>query len=480
VHSRTLHHFRLDETPWKGTSGLAMGPKSTSGYRLLLLCILSIALSACGGGGGGGGSGPGSGGGTPGGGTTYTVGGTVAGLSGTVVLQNNGGNDLTLSANGGFTFTMPVATGRGYSVTVLTQPAGQTCVIANGTGTVSRANVTGVTVTCSSNPSLALFAGNIGGPGGSADGVGAEARFSAPLGVATDSAGNVYVADTLNDTIRKITPEAVVTTLAGTAGVNSSSTDGTGAAAGFNAPQGIATDSSGNVYVADGGSSQIRKITPAGVVTTPAGSGRSGSTDGIGAAASFNNPHGVATDSAGNVYVADTANSTIRKITPAGEVTTLAGTAGVHGGSTDATGAAARFFFPRGVATDSAGNVYVADTENHTIRRITPAGVVTTLAGTAHLTGSTDATGAAARFNSPEGIATDSAGNIYVADRGNHTIRKVTPEGVVSTVVGVAGQAGFAPGPLPGLLESPRGGAVSGTSLYILLDSGVAVVRNLP
>jgi streptogramin lyase len=216
------------------------------------------------------------------------------------------------------------------------------------------------------------------------------------------------------------------------------------------------------------------------VVTTLAGTaGLTGSTDATGAAARFNFPQGVATDSAGNVYVGDTNNNTVRKITPAGVVTTLAGTAGVTG-STDATGAAASFFAPLGVATDSAGNVYVADLGNHTIRKITPAGVVTTLAGTAGAFGSTDATGAAARFDGPFGVATDSAGNVYVADSGNSTLRKITPAGAVSTLAGVAGQTGFAPGALPGLLGNPSGVAVSGTSLYITIYNGVAVVQNLP
>jgi len=160
-------------------------------------------------------------------------------------------------------------------------------------------------------------------------------------------------------------------------------------------------------------------------------------------------------------------------------VSTLAGTAGITG-SADGTGAAARFNFPEGVATDSAGNVYVADTINSTIRKITPAGVVSTLAGAAGITGSTDATGAAARFHFPHGVATDSLGNVYVADTSNHTIRKITPAGVVTTVAGVAGQASFAPGALPGLLRQPVGVAVSGTSLYITLYSGVAVVQNRP
>jgi serine/threonine protein kinase, bacterial len=424
-----------------------------------------------------------------GGGTSFSVGGAVSGLSGTVALQNNGGNDLSLSANSGFSFTTTAVTGSNYSVTVLTQPAGQTCAIANGAGTVSGANVTDVTVTCTSSlASLALFAGDIQASG-SADGVGVAARFSGPLGVATDTAGNVYVADGENNTIRKITPAGVVTTLAGTVGVIGSA-DGTGAAASFHFPQGIATDSTGNVYVADFSNNTIRKITPAGVVTTLAGTApppslggphavMGGSADGTGAAAGFNGPTGIATDSAGNLYVGDTNNQTIRKITPAGAVTTLAGTAHLLG-STDATGAAARFTLPQGVATDSAGNVYVADEGNSIIRKITPAGVVTTLAGTAGVLGGTDATGAAASFRFPVGVSTDSAGNIYVADTGNHTIRKITPNGAVSTVVGVAGQAGFTPGALPGLLSSPGGVAVSGTSLYITPLNGVAVVQNRP
>src|SRR5258706_2232370 len=270
--------------------------------------------------------------------------------------------------------------------------------------------------------SLALFAGNMGGAG-NVDGAGAAARFNFPKGVALDSAGNIYVSDRENHTIRKITPAGAVSTFAGTPDIFGSA-DGTGAAARFNLPEGVATDSADNVYVADEGNNTIRKITPAGVVTTLAGrAGFSGGDDGIGAAARFDFPRGVATDNAGNVYVADMFNNTIRKVTPAGVVSTLAGTAAVFGRA-DGTGTAASFFFPRGVATDSAGNVYVADTSNNTIRKITPAGAVTTLAGTAGLAGSTDATGAAARFNAPAGVATDSPGNVSVAESRHWTDRR--------------------------------------------------------
>jgi sugar lactone lactonase YvrE len=232
------------------------------------------------------------------------------------------------------------------------------------------------------------------------DGTGGAARFNFPTGMAVDSAGNVYVADQRNETIRKITPTGVVTTLAGTAGMVGSA-DGTGAAARFHNPFGVAVDGVGNVYVADNGNSTIRKVTAAGIVTTVAGTaGMVGKADGIGAAARFYDPTGVAVDSAGNVYVVDQANDTIRKISVAGVVTTLTGS-GV--GSADGAGAAARFNVPTGVAVDSAGNVYVADTNNATIRKITPTGTTTTIAGTARVAGIL--LGAEPRFALPQHLA---------------------------------------------------------------------------
>src|SRR6266508_1760997 len=322
---------------------------------------------------------------------------------------------------------------------------------------------------------LAGMAGVIG----STDAAGAAASFFLPRGVATDSAGNVYVADTTNHTIRKVTPPGVVPRPAGTAGTPGS-TDATGAAASFNFPRDVATDGAGNVYVAEFGNNTIRKITPAGVVTTLAGTaGSVGSADGAGAAASFNFPSGVATDSASNVYVADTNNSTIRKITPAGVVSTLAGTAGLTG-STDATGAAARFNFPDGVATDSAGNVHVADTSNHTIRTVTPAGVVTTPAGTAGVSGSTDATGPVASFNLPFGVATDSAGNVYVADTFNHTLRKITPADAVSTLAGTAGITGSADGTgAAARFNFPEGVATDSAGNVYVADTNNSTIRKI-
>ncbi len=246
----------------------------------------------------------------------------------------------------------------------------------------------------------------LAGQTGSAEGSGSAARFKDPEGVAVDGAGNVYVADAGNDTIRKITPAGVVTTLAGSPGQAGSADGTTGSAARFDSPEGVAVDSKGNIYVADTGNDTIRMITPAGVVTTLAGTpGQAGSIDGAGSAARFNSPEGVAVDSVGNIYVADTGNDTIRMMMPGRPYTTMTwGTAGKPG-SADGPGIDALFNRPEGVAVDSAGNVYVADTGNDTIRMITASammvGETTTLAGSPDQVGSVDGTGSAARFDSP-------------------------------------------------------------------------------
>lgn len=273
----------------------------------------------------------------------------------------------------------------------------------------------------------------LAGRSSSVDGKGTAARFEDPYAVTVDSAGTVYVADATDHSVRKITTDGTVTTLAGRPGSFGSS-DGTGSAALFRTPQGIATDRAGNVYVADTGNATIRKITSAGVVTTLAGTaGAIGSSDGTGAAARFGTPYGIAADTVGNVYVVDS-NNTVRKVTAAGVVTTLAGSAS-QTGLVDGTGTNARFSVPFDIAVDSAGNLYVCDHGNHAIRKVTPAGVVTTLAGSGS-PGKVDGTGAAARFNFPSGISVDTEGYVYVADTDNQVIRKISPAGVVTTIAG--------------------------------------------
>ena len=249
------------------------------------------------------------------------------------------------------------------------------------------------------------------------DGTGTGASFNAPYSIAVDASGTVDVADTYNNAIRQITSAGVVTRLAGS-GVPTFA-DGTGTGASFISPYGVAVNASGTIYVADRGNHRIRQITSAGVVTTLAGSTQ-GYADGTGTSALFNYPDGVAVDSAGTIYVADTSNHRIRKITSAGVVTTLAGSTQ---GYADGTGTSALFSNPSGVAVDASGTIYVADQSNNRIRKITSAGVVTTLAGST--LGYADGTGTIALFMKPTGVAVDASGTIYVADQNNFRIRKI-------------------------------------------------------
>ena len=321
---------------------------------------------------------------------------------------------------------------------------------------------------------ITTLAGQVG-VGGYADGAGNQAQLRLPNNVAVDRAGNVYVADTGNNTIRKISSNGVVSTLAGVIGSHGSA-DGTGSEARFWAPFGVAVDGAGNVYVADMANNTIRKITPKGVVSTLAGlAGHPGSQDDIGANARFRNPWGVAADDTGNVFVADLSNDTIRKITPAGVVMTLAGQAGMTG-SVDGSGSQARFNAPHGVATDHAGNVYVSDSANGTIRKITPGGVASTLAGLPGYSGNTDGNGHDARFGNPQGLAVDNQGNIYVADTGNNTVRKITPLGVVTTLAGLAGAGGAG---ADARFNSPGGVAADSAGNVYVADTNNHTVRKI-
>lgn len=407
----------------------------------------------------------------------YIVSGTLSLLPGgdSVVLQNNGVDNLTLTANGPFIFNTPLASGTAYNVSVLTQPVApaHTCYVVDGSGTITNAYITSVQVVC--GMAVSTLAGSI--TSGSANGVGTASTFYWPASVAADTAGNVYVADMANNLIRKITPAGVVSTLAGSGAAGAA--NGTGAAATFNAPQGITVDTAGNVYVADTNNNLIRKITPTGVVSTFAGAGF-GCTNGSAASATFSSPVGVAVDSSGNVYVADTSNQVIRKIS-AGVVSTLAGACTISG-SANGTGAAASFSNPTGITVDSVGNVYVADYFNNLIRKITPAGAVSTLAGSGAF-GSADGTGTAASFSRPNAVSVDSAGNVYVADTGNLLIRKITSGGVVTTMAGspstsMAGLAKNGPA-LSATFWTPAGIAVDTAGNWYVADQGNNMIRKI-
>ena len=369
-------------------------------------------------------------------------------------LANNGAG---LKPSAGTTFTY-VYTSSDNSYCLIGTKNGASYYVAEGTDNP----VAGTACP----PRVTTLAGS--GAAGFADGTGSIAQLSGPTSVAVNSSGTIYVADSSNNRIRKITSGGVVTTLAGS-GV-AGSTDGVGSAAQFSHPVGLAVDASDTVFVADPGNNRIRKITSGGVVTTLAGS-TYGFADGAGSAAQFRNPRGVALDSSGTAYVTDSDNNCIRKISPAGVVTTLAGSSVTYGFA-DGTGSAAQFAFPWGVAVDSSGTIYVADYDYSLIRKITSAGVVTTLAGSTlggyGVYGFADGTGGDAQFYYPTGMAIDSSGSIYVADRANGRIRKITSAGVVTTVAGNGGN-GFADGAVnTAQFAAPYGVAVdSSGTIYV-------------
>ncbi|MEO7105433.1 MAG: hypothetical protein ABIZ09_03580 [Rhodoferax sp.] len=382
----------------------------------------------------------------------FSVGGTIVGLGNTTGLTLvNGAETLPVSANAtSFIFANKVAQNGAYDVKMGSQPAGATCSMSNATGAEVVADIQTIAINCVPEPRsspylVSTFAGDDGQT--LVDGVGAAARFNAPLGMAKDSAGNFYVIDA--NTIRKISSLGAVSTLAG--GINSGFVDGAGSVAQFSAPRSLAVDVAGNVYVADSLNHAIRKISPAGVVST--------------LSTGFNYPSGIAIDSAGNLYVADGNANTIHKITPTGEVSTLAGD-GIRG-HVDAAGTAARFTQPVGVTVDSSGNVYV--TESSDVRKITPSGIVSTVAGNSQGPGHVDGIGSAARFDYLGEITIDGAGNLYVADQ--NSVRKISPGAAVSTVVGSNG-FNFGNGVVTSeLLHSPSGLVSDGAGNILVADS---------
>ncbi|MFB9863610.1 gluconolactonase [Rufibacter immobilis] len=307
---------------------------------------------------------------------------------------------------------------------------------------------------------------------GNVNGTGTAARLRNPEGVAFDAAGNIIFADRGNHSIKKVTPDGVVTTIAGNG--SSGAIDGPVDVARFNGPWKVAVDHLGNIIVADATHHRIRKITPDGVVSTVAG-GTSGYVNAKGTAARFNGPIAVATDLQGNIFVADNNNHAVRKIAPDGTVTTLAGNGAGFG---DGVWPNAKLRNPSGVFVDPQGNVLVADRGNHRIRKITQDGVVSTIAGSG-VKGVTDGVGLTARFSDPYGVSIDSRGYMYVADLTSHNIRQISPTGDVTTIAG-KGILGFANGPgSEAMFNQPTDAISDGKGNVYVADLSNHVLRKL-
>ena len=313
---------------------------------------------------------------------------------------------------------------------------------------------------------------------GATNGTGTNALFNEPAGIVVAANGTVYVADSANHAIRTVATNGLVGTFAGQLG-ELGTTDGTGTNAQFDAPSGLAFDLKGDLLVSDTGNATLREITPAGVVSTLAGvAGQSGFLDGAAGTAEFGSPLGLAVATNGNIYVVDGGNHVIRLLTN-GVVSTLAGNPYIWG-SADGQGTNALFNAPCGVALDSHGNLWVSDTDNDTIRKVTPAGLVSTYAGLAGVDGTNDGPVATARFCRPAEITFDPQGNLLVADSFNHTLRKISTNGVVSTISGLPGTSGSTDGINgQGRYFNPYGLAFNTNGLLLVADAYNELIREV-
>jgi len=324
---------------------------------------------------------------------------------------------------------------------------------------------------------ITTFAGT-GTSGYNGDDLAATAtQLWSPAAIAMTGSGTVYVADGLNNRIRVVTQTGKVSTIAGIDDPGYSGDGGPATDGQLNDPEGVAIDGQGNVYISDKYNHSVRKITPQGTISTLAGNGEAGYSGdgGLATASQLSGPTGLALDNAGNLYIADAGNNRIRKVTVDGKIMTIAGTGngGFNGNAVPAT--AAQLNAPRSLVVDNAGNLYIADVLNYQVRKVTPSGIISTIAGAdAPGYSGDDSAATAAKLNLPTGIALDKGGNMYIADQGNNCIRKIDTAGIISTVTIInADTAGKLNAPLCIVLDG-------GSNLYVTEQQNHRIRRITP
>ena len=318
--------------------------------------------------------------------------------------------------------------------------------------------------------------GTNGGDGGYATG----AALNFPEGVTVDESGNMYIADTVNGRIRQVNTNGIITTVAGLDALVVPQNNGLATNTSLNNPAGVTVDAAGNLFIADAGNEIVRKVTPQGMITSVAGNGTNGYAGDGGPAtnASLNYPASVAVDANGNVFVADAGNNVIRKISSGGVITTVAGTgtniySGDGGPATNAS-----LYFPQGVTVDAVGNLFIADSGNDVVRKVNTNGIIMTVAGGGALTGNGIAA-TKARLNYPAGVAVDVLGNLFIADYGNNVVRKVTTNGIISTVAGGGVLSGNGIAATNASLNGPEGVTVDTYGDVFIATPGSNVVRKV-
>jgi len=394
-------------------------------------------------------------------------------------MAQNQGNIYTVAGGGPANGVSPLSVAVASPWGVMADLNGNLYVSASERNQVYKIDTTGA---------LSVVAGN-GTAGFSGDrGAASDAQLSSPRGMAIDSSGDLFVADTFNHRIRRVDPQGVITTIAGTGTAGFSGDGGPAVSAQLNNPTSVTLDSFGNLLIADLANDRIRMVDTSGVITTVAGNGAEGfNGDGIPAVnAALNNPIGIALDTSGNLFIADLGNQRIRKIDTSGVITTVAGngTRGYSGDGAPAT--AAQLSFPRGVAVDSSGNILIADTFNDVVREVDTSGIITTVAGGAPLpapgTGVGDGGPAtSAHLSNPTTVAMDSTGRMLIADQLDSRIRAVDSSATITTIAG-NGEFSFSGdnGPATGAeLSEPYGIAVDNTGDLLIADTPNGRVRKV-